>query len=125
MSTINKIAWLESQYLYPQHFQQQERYFEYTLEQRCSAIRPFIYGFSELTIDHTRLNEKRFALTQVKGIMPDGCPFDSLTNAHYPTPIDIPNHTKNQLIMSHYLLINQAINSSRQTPTHRNWAAIS
>lgn len=98
MSLTNKIAWLESQYLYPHHFQQQERYFEYTLEQRCSVIRPFAYGFTQLDINQGLLNEGKFALLKVKGIMPDGCPFDSLKNANQPLPIEIPNTVKNQLI---------------------------
>ena len=98
MSLTNKIAWLESQYLYPHHFQQQERYFEYTLEQRSSAIRPFIYGFTQLEINRALLNERKFALLNAKGIMPDGCPFDSLVNANQPLPLEIPNHVKNQFI---------------------------
>ncbi|MGH1485291.1 MAG: type VI secretion system baseplate subunit TssK [Cellvibrionaceae bacterium] len=98
MSLTNKIAWLESQYLYPHHFQQQERYFEYTLEQRSSAIKPFIYGFTQLEINQAHLNEKKFSLLNVKGIMPDGCPFDNLINANQPLPLEIPGHIKNQFI---------------------------
>ena len=98
MSQTNKIAWLESQYLYPHHFQQQERYFEYTLEQRCSVIRPFTHGFIQLDINHGLLAERKFALLNVKGIMPDGCPFDSLINANQPLPIEIPTTAKDQLV---------------------------
>ncbi|MBX2809310.1 MAG: type VI secretion system baseplate subunit TssK [Cellvibrionaceae bacterium] len=98
MSSTNKIAWLESQYLYPHHFQQQERYFEYTLEQRCAAIKPFVYGFIQLEINKVQLNERKFSLIKAKGIMPDGCPFDNSVNTNQPTPLEIPKHTKNQLI---------------------------
>ncbi len=98
MSLTNKIAWLESQYLYPHHFQQQERYFEYTVEQRCAAIKPFIYGFSKLEINQALLNERKFSLSKTQGIMPDGCTFDSLVNANQPIPLEIPNTVKNQLI---------------------------
>jgi type VI secretion system protein ImpJ len=98
MSVTNKIAWLESQYLYPHHFQQQERYFEYTVEQRCAVIKPFLYGFTEIEINHAQLNERKFSLTKSKGIMPDGCSFDNLVNAIPPTPLEIPGHIKNQLI---------------------------
>lgn len=98
MSLTNKIAWLESQYLYPHHFQQQERYFEHTLEQRCAAIKAFVYGFSSIEINQAQLNERKFSLLSVKGIMPDGCTFDSLINANQPTPLEIPNTVKNQLI---------------------------
>jgi type VI secretion system protein ImpJ len=98
MSLTNKIAWLESQYLFPHHFQQQERYFEYTVEQRTNAIKPFIYGFSDFEINHALLNDKKFSLSKAKGIMPDGCPFDCLVNANQPLPLEIPNHIKNQFI---------------------------
>jgi len=98
MSFTNKIAWLESQYLYPHHFQQQERYFEHTLEQRCTVIKPFIYGFSTLDINQAQLNERKFSLLNVKGIMPDGCTFDSLINANQAIPLEVPSTVKNQLI---------------------------
>jgi type VI secretion system protein ImpJ len=98
VSETNKIAWLESQYLYPHHFQQQERYFEHLIEQRSRAIQPFIYGFDELVINREKLNEGNFSLTTVSGILPDGCPFDSSVNANPPVPIEIPSTTKNQLI---------------------------
>ena len=98
MSQTNKIAWLESQYLYPHHFQQQERYIEYILEQRAGAIRPFVYGFCHYQINENELINKQFCLTQAKGIMPDGSPFDTSVNASLPAPIEIPDNTKNQRV---------------------------
>ena len=98
MSANNKIAWLESQYLYPHHFQQQERYIEYTIEQRCNAIKPFVYGFINLEINYAQLDEGKFSLLNVKGIMPDGCTFDNLVNAAQAIPLEVPNTVKNQLI---------------------------
>lgn len=98
MSLTNKIAWLESQYLYPHHFQQQERYFEHILEQRSKAIKAFVYGFTSLEINRAQLNERKFSLLNVKGIMPDGCTFDNLLNANQPTPLEIPTTVKNQHI---------------------------
>ncbi|MBX2809966.1 MAG: type VI secretion system baseplate subunit TssK [Cellvibrionaceae bacterium] len=98
MSSTNKIAWLESQYLYPHHFQQQERYFEHTLEQRSAAIKPFVYGFSHYDINLGELNKQQFCLTKAKGILPDGTPFDMAVNATLPAPLEVPPNTKNQLI---------------------------
>jgi len=94
----NKVAWMESQYLYPHHFQQQERYIESRIEQRSSAIRPYIWGFSEITIDNSLLSDGRVALISAKGIMPDGCPFDLPNNAPLPTPIKLSTQVKNQLV---------------------------
>ena len=98
MSISNKIAWLECQLLYPHHFEQQERYLEYIIEQRSSAARAFTHGFSQLKINHGQLHEKQFSLLQIKGIMPDGCIFDNLINANMPPPLEIPGNIKNQLI---------------------------
>lgn len=98
MSTNNKIAWLESQYLYPHHFQQQERYLEYILEQRSKAIQPFIYGFSKLKVNDEQLQEGKFSLNNATGIMPDGCPFETLTNANNPLPKTLAPGTRGQLI---------------------------
>ncbi|MGH1470068.1 MAG: type VI secretion system baseplate subunit TssK [Cellvibrionaceae bacterium] len=94
----NKIAWMESQYLFPQHFQQQERYFESLVEQRSQSIRDFIWGFNELKIDPSLLADSRIALLSAKGIMPDGCPFELPHNAALPTPLLVDKQVKNQLV---------------------------
>lgn len=90
----SKIAWLEGQYLYPQHFQQQERYFEGLLEDRCAAIQPYVWGFHALALDPAALAQGRIALAAAAGVMPDGTPFDLPTSGPLPTPLKVPQEAK-------------------------------
>ncbi len=100
-----KIAWLEGQYLLPQHFQQQERYLESRIEARAGAIRPYVWGFYELSIDQGALAEGKLALTAARGVLSDGSPFDLPRNAPLPAPLAVPPGTKDVrafLAVSHY-----------------------
>lgn len=111
----NKIAWMESQYLFPHHFQQQERYFEATIEHRTKAIKPFIWGFEAIEIDQALLNEQRVCLTKANGIMTDGCPFDLPHNAPLPPPVKVDQQVKNELV---YLTLPIYQAGSRYIETH-------
>ncbi|KAB7622618.1 type VI secretion system baseplate subunit TssK [Alkalilimnicola sp. S0819] len=94
----NKIAWLESQYLFPHHFQQQERYIEHRIEQRAGAIRAEVYGLRRLGIDSGALAEGRFALRQASGLMPDGTPFEMPAEDPLPPPLRVPEHTRERTV---------------------------
>lgn len=94
----NKIAWLESQFLFPQHFQQQERYLEGRIEKRSAAIRPYVWGIRELRLNDSALGEGKLALTEVSGIMPDGTPFELPHSAALPVPLQLPQDLRNQRI---------------------------
>ncbi|MEX0731270.1 MAG: type VI secretion system baseplate subunit TssK [Aquisalimonadaceae bacterium] len=98
----NKTAWLESQYLFPHHFQQQERYIEQRIEQRCAAISPYRWGFNELVIDHSTLVAGKVALSAARGVMPDGTPFHLPYGAPLPTALDVPAGSRDTLL---YLVI--------------------
>ena len=93
-----KIAWMESQYLFPHHFQQQERYIEALIETRAKAINPYAWGIESLVINDSLLIEGRMALEKVKGVMPDGCPFDLPLGAGLPEPIQISTEVRDQIV---------------------------
>lgn len=94
----NKIAWLESQFLFPQHFQQQERYLEARIEERSAAIRPYVWGVRDLHLDSAALVEGKVALTSASGIMPDGAPFELPRTAALPTPLRVPSTARDQRV---------------------------
>jgi type VI secretion system protein ImpJ len=48
MSAHNRVIWSEGLFLQPQHFQQQERYFERYVETRCQPL-VAQRGFTELS----------------------------------------------------------------------------
>lgn len=93
-----KIAWMESQYLFPHHFQQQERYIESYIERRARAIAAFIWGFDSILLNEAMLHEGRIGLNAVKGVMPDGCPFDLPVSAELPLPLQVSSGVKQQLV---------------------------
>ncbi|MBI3898991.1 MAG: type VI secretion system baseplate subunit TssK [Gammaproteobacteria bacterium] len=98
MSINNKVAWLESQFLFPQHFQQQDRYFESRIEARSQPIRPYVWGFTRLQIDNNNLVKGDLGIVTAQGIMPDGTPLDLPHHDTLPAPLQVPRQAKNLLI---------------------------
>lgn len=98
----SKVAWLESQYLFPHHFQQQERYIEALVESRCAAISPHIWGFDEIAIDQSVLSEGRVALRSARGILPDGTPFELPRGGALPPALAVPSTARD--VMIHLIL---------------------
>lgn len=93
-----KIAWMESQYLFPHHFQQQERYIESYIEKRAQAIAAFVWGFESVQLNEAMLHEGRIGLNSAKGVMPDGCPFDLPVCAELPLPLKVSSGVKQQMV---------------------------
>jgi type VI secretion system protein ImpJ len=75
MSAHSKVVWSEGLFLQPQHFQQQDRYFERFVEARCHALTPFSWGFTELEIERDLLRIGKLAVRRAAGVFPDGTPF--------------------------------------------------
>lgn len=98
MSDTHKVAWMESQYLYPQHFQQQERYFESLVNQALRASEAYPWGFLTLSLNTALQAEGSIGLTAIAGIMPDGCPFDLPNLGALPDPINIPSDTRDEIL---------------------------
>ena len=98
MSWNNKIIWSEGMFLRPQHFQQQTRYLENFIENRCSAFGKHAWGFSELKIDEPLLGLGKFAVTEARGIFPDGTPFNIPELDDPPPPKDISEVVHNSVI---------------------------
>lgn len=98
MSDGYKVIWSEGMFLLPQHFQQQDRYVKSILDMRCSGIRPFMWGFSTLTLDHSLLKIGKVAITECSGVFPDGTPFKLPENGPLPLPIDVPEDVQNEMI---------------------------
>lgn len=98
MSDTNKIVWSEGMFLRPQHFQQQDRYFERYIDARCAALGPYNWGIQELKLDAELLKLGKFGITRARGVFPDGTPFDFPERDALPPVIDIPDNTSNEMI---------------------------
>ena len=90
----NKVVWHEGMFLCPQHFQQQERYFESFVRELVGELSQGSFGFSELMIDYSLAKIGKINLRRAKGIFPDGTPFT--TNKEL--ILDVPKNIKNKYV---------------------------
>ncbi|MDR3213971.1 MAG: type VI secretion system baseplate subunit TssK [Azoarcus sp.] len=90
MSHKNKLVWSEGMFLRPQHFQQQERYFESCVRRCVTAFSGAFWGFSELDIDPNALKLGTIAVRRARGLLRDGTPFDLKEDKARPLAFDFP-----------------------------------
>jgi type VI secretion system protein ImpJ len=98
MPINSKIIWTEGMFLRPQHFQQHDRYIERLINGRCLGLQPYDRGFYTLKIDLNFLKIGKLALTECRGIFPDGTPFNLPEDDDLPLPLDISEDIRNQLV---------------------------
>src|SRR6185436_15324457 len=98
MSAHNRVIWSEGLFLQPQHFQQQERYFERYVEARCQSLVPHSWGFTEIEFERDLLGIGKVALRRVAGVFPDGTPFRLPDDDPLPAPIDIDGDVRDQIL---------------------------
>ncbi len=98
MSANSKVVWSEGLFLQPQHFQQQDRYFERYVETRCQALAAHSWGFSEIELEQDFLSIGTFGLRRAAGVFPDGTPFRMPDDHPLPTPITIGAEVRDQIV---------------------------
>ena len=98
MSAYNRVIWSEGLFLQPQHFQQQERYFERYVEARCGSLVPHSWGFTEIEFEPDFLSIGKAAVRRVAGVFPDGTPFRMPDDDPLPKPIDIGPDVRDQIL---------------------------
>ncbi len=86
MSFDSKVIWSEGMFLNPQHFQQQERYFERYVNGKCEIVGAYNWGVSEFEIDQELLKLGKLSVIRAKGVFPDGTPF-SIPDLNPPPPV--------------------------------------
>lgn len=98
MSIYNKVVWSEGMFLNPQHFQQQDRYFEQFVEGRCSAFGAYGWGWHDFSIDQKLLNLGKLSVSHGRGVLPDGTPFSFPGGDEPPPVLEIPENTHNAIV---------------------------
>jgi type VI secretion system protein ImpJ len=98
MTLYNKVIWSEGMFLRPQHFQQQDRYFEDLLIRYSENLFSYVWGVRKLKIDQDLLKTGKFALTECSGILPDGTYFDAPEQADLPPPLDLTEKIENTTV---------------------------
>jgi type VI secretion system protein ImpJ len=93
-----KVIWSEGMLLRPQHFQQQERYFEHLIRAGITAYDPLGWGVRSLRLDRGVLTQGKLSISAAEGIFPDGTVFriDDHTD---PRPMcDVPKETRASIV---------------------------
>ncbi|ODQ01406.1 MULTISPECIES: type VI secretion system baseplate subunit TssK [Salinivibrio] len=99
MFARNRVIWSEGLFIKPQHFQQQQRYSEYLLEERLTSVSKYLYGVSELSLNPEYLAFGRIAIERAVGVMPDGTAFRIPQEDVMPDALEIEDSSlSNQLI---------------------------
>ena len=84
MRSLKRVVWSKGMFLAPQHFQQQDDFFEDTLQFRLTASSRNNWGITSLAIDQESLANGQFRLQYCRGVLAEGLPF------HIPDTDDPP-----------------------------------
>ncbi|MEE4218408.1 MAG: type VI secretion system baseplate subunit TssK, partial [Xanthomonadales bacterium] len=72
MAWTSKIIWSEGMFLRPQHFQQNDRYFEALIENRTAPLAPYRWGVVELSFSQEALSLGKIEIVTCRAVLPDG-----------------------------------------------------
>lgn len=82
----------------PQHFQQHERYMENFVEERCSVLRNYGWGFKNLSLDQPLLSLGMVAIRSACGVLPDGTPFNIPEDDDPPAALHIEPEARDEIV---------------------------
>ncbi|MFF2323284.1 type VI secretion system baseplate subunit TssK [Agrobacterium sp. NPDC058088] len=94
----NRVAWSEGMFLRVQHFQQSDRWTERLVRNTTRNLSPYPWGIVEMGVDRSALSIGQFALSNLRGILPDGTPFEAPEDSDLPPPLDLDESVKNAII---------------------------
>ena len=86
MTEFGKPIWSQGMFMRPQHFQQQERYWEAFIQDHMSGQSGYGWGLRRLEIDRAALELGRFAVTRFALTLSDGTPLGAPGIADLPPP---------------------------------------
>lgn len=98
MTGKRRVAWREGMFLRPQHFQQQDRYFDSQINIRVNGTGPYAWGLFDLLIDEDLATLGKFAVVRASGVMPDGTTFAIPQDMPPPPPLDMPEDTRDAVV---------------------------
>jgi type VI secretion system protein ImpJ len=85
-------------FLRVQHFQQADRWTERLVRSVVRSLSPYPWGLMEIGIDRSALAIGQFALSNLRGLLPDGTPFDAPEDADLPPALDLDENVRNAII---------------------------
>jgi type VI secretion system protein ImpJ len=91
MPKRTKTVWQDSMFMYPQHLQQQDAYFESLINDHQHLQPYYWWGIIELELDQSYLKLNKLSITKCVGIFPNGMLFNIPDRDKAPEPLDIPS----------------------------------
>lgn len=85
----NKVVWSEGMFLRTQHFQQQDRYLERLVRDATGGLTSYGWGVRELRLNTALLDTGKVALSEARGVLPDGTPFSIPDDVDHPPPLEL------------------------------------
>ncbi|MBF8781409.1 type VI secretion system baseplate subunit TssK [Pseudomonas fulva] len=86
---MHKVIWKEGMLLRPQHFQQNDRYYDHQMKSRTRLLGRYTWGFLDLDIDLQFLAMGKLVVSRASGVLPDGTLFN-LESTGEPLAVDVP-----------------------------------
>lgn len=121
----NKIVWREGLFIRPQHFQQNDRYYNYELMTRTINSKSNNWGLYDLKIDENLLNNSVISINNASGILPDGTLFN-LSSKEQTLTLDIKVSDTNKiifLILPHFIKDSDDVNFENQKNIFTRYSA--
>ncbi|WP_337270440.1 type VI secretion system baseplate subunit TssK [Oryzifoliimicrobium ureilyticus] len=94
----NRVAWSEGMFLRVQHFQQSDRWTERLVRHTTRNLSPYPWGIAEIGIDRSALAIGQFAVSNLRGILPDGTLFDAPEDTDLPPALELDESVKNAIV---------------------------
>ena len=98
MSKIDKVVWRDGTFIYPQHFQNQDLYYEGLLKNH-HIIQPFEnWGIIDIDIDESYFKLNKIVIKKCVGVFPDGTFFSIPNEDEIPVALEIPDGYDNKSV---------------------------
>ena len=94
MTKNSRVIWNEGLFLQPQHFQQQERYFDHEIHVRTTHFHGYCHGFYQLELDPDLLLAGKVSVLKASGYFQDGTHFSIPDKDPAPPCLDLAGHVK-------------------------------
>ena len=99
MGDRSRVVWSEGMFLRPQHFQQAQRYQDFSQRQLLLSAQGHFWGFHSLVLDTASLAIGKVAIASARGVMPDGTVFSFPEVNDPPSVVNILETVKDKRVM--------------------------
>lgn len=99
MNKAEKVVWTEGMFLRPHHFQRSESYLLSQLREWGGLQRPWLWGFLEIELDDAMLRQGCIALSNARGLLPDGTFFQFHDARQGPSPLKVPDNISGEKVV--------------------------